>query len=189
MRSWAVQSSRVRGPSFPPVSLRPTRCRHRPRGPRRWAEYTLDQPSQPGRGLGELVDVHALGEGATVGMAQLGRGAAGVVGVDRDAPLGAEHQVQLDRMRWPAGLHPTQPDRGGLPHGQAQPGLLAAVTAQRLDGERRQGEDGAAGSGLDRPDGQLLAPANDPVHTPDHRQPDKPAPYQDPDLRTGVCPM
>src|SRR5215207_13947 len=62
---------------------------------------------------------------------------------------------------WAARLHPTQRHSGGLSHGQAQPGLLAAVTAQRLDGERRQGEDRAAGSGLDRPDGQLFAPAND----------------------------
>jgi hypothetical protein len=33
------------------------------------------------------------------------------------------------------------------------------VLAQRLDGEGWQGEDGAAGSGLDRPDRQFLAPA------------------------------
>jgi hypothetical protein len=37
--------------------------------------------------------------------------------------------------------------------------LLAAVTAQRLDREGWQGEDGVAGGGLERPDGQLLAPA------------------------------
>ena len=90
-----------------------------------------------------------------------GEGTAGVVRIDRRAPLGAEHQVELDRLGWPARLHPTQRHGGGLPHGQAQPGLLAAVTAQRLDGERRQGEDRAAGSGLDRHDGQLFAPAND----------------------------
>src|SRR5687767_6868812 len=29
---------------------------------------------------------------------QAGEGAAGVVGVDRGAPLGAEHQVELDRL-------------------------------------------------------------------------------------------
>jgi hypothetical protein len=40
--------------------------------------------------------------------------------------------------------------------------LLAAVTAQRLDRERWQGQDGAAGSGLERPDGQLLAAATHP---------------------------
>src|SRR5215218_5274288 len=72
MRSWAAQSGRVRGSSFPPLSLCPTPSRHRPPIPRRWAEHTLDHPSQPGRSLGELVDVHALGERATVGMAQLG---------------------------------------------------------------------------------------------------------------------
>ena len=76
---------------------------------------------------------------------ELGEGAACVVGVDRRTPLGQEHQVQLDRAGWAAGLHPAQP-RGGLPHGQAQPELLVAVTAQRLDRERRQGQDGAAGS-------------------------------------------
>jgi hypothetical protein len=45
----------------------------------------------------------------------------------------------------------------GLPAGEAQAGLLAAVLAQRLDGERWQGEDGAAGGGLDPTDGQFLA--------------------------------
>jgi hypothetical protein len=82
---------------------------------------------------------------------QAGEGAAGVVGVDRRAPLGAEHRVELDRVGWPAGLHPAQPDRGGLAHGQAQPELLVAVTTQRLDGEGWQSEDGVAGSGLERP--------------------------------------
>jgi hypothetical protein len=33
MRSWAAQSSRVRGSSFPPLSLRPTPRRHRPPSP------------------------------------------------------------------------------------------------------------------------------------------------------------
>jgi hypothetical protein len=45
---------------------------------------------------------------------QPGEGPAGVVGVDHGAPLGAEHQVQLDRAGWLAGLHPAQPDGGGL---------------------------------------------------------------------------
>jgi hypothetical protein len=93
---------------------------------------------------------------------QASEGAAGVIGVDGRAPLGAEHQVQLDRVRWPAGFHPTQPHGGGLSQGQAQSGLLTAVMAQCLDGEGWQGEDGVAGSGLDRSDGQLLAPATDP---------------------------
>jgi hypothetical protein len=35
------------------------------------------------------------------------------------------------------------------------------VGAQRLDGEGWQGEDGVAGRGLERPDGQLSAPAVD----------------------------
>jgi hypothetical protein len=91
---------------------------------------------------------------------QPGEGPAGVVGVDRRTPLGTEHQVELDLVGRPGRLDPTQRHGGGLPHGQ-QPGLLAAVTAQRLDGEGWQGEHGVAGSGLDRPDGQLLAPAND----------------------------
>jgi hypothetical protein len=90
-----------------------------------WAEQSFDHPSQPGRGLGELVDVHPLGEGAAVGVAELGgddagrllvgrhrrgqgmaqqvrvsdqpsagrqprEGAAGMVGIDRRAPLSAE---------------------------------------------------------------------------------------------------
>jgi hypothetical protein len=46
---------------------------------------------------------------------------------DRRAPLGAAHQVQLDRVGWPAGFHPTQRHGGGLAQGQAQSGLLAAV--------------------------------------------------------------
>jgi hypothetical protein len=96
---------------------------------------------------------------------QPGEGAAGVIGIDRRAPLGAKHQVQLDRAGWPAGLHPAQPHRGGLPAGQAQPELLVAVTSQRLNSERWQGEDGVAGCGLHRSDGQLLAPAADAVST------------------------
>jgi hypothetical protein len=40
--------------------------------------------------------------------------------------------------------------------------LLAAVTAQRLDREGWQGEDGVAGRGLERPDRQLLAAATHP---------------------------
>jgi hypothetical protein len=90
---------------------------------------------------------------------QSGEGAAGVVGVDRRAPLGAEHQVELDWVGWPAGFDPSRRDRLGLPAGQARAGLLAAVMAERLDGERRHAEDGAAGGGLDRPDRQVLAPA------------------------------
>jgi hypothetical protein len=49
---------------------------------------------------------------------------------------------------WPAGLDEAQRYRGGLPDGQAQLALLVAVTAQRLDGEGWQGEDGAAGRRL-----------------------------------------
>jgi hypothetical protein len=82
-----------------------------------------------------------------------------VVGIDRGAPLGAEHEVQRDRAGWLAGLHPAQPDGGGLPEGEAKAGLLAAVLSQCLDGEGWQGEDGVAGRGLERPDGQFLAPA------------------------------
>jgi hypothetical protein len=90
---------------------------------------------------------------------QAGEGAAGVVGVDRRAPLGAEHQIQLDRLGRPAGFDPSKRDRLGLHAGKTQAGLLAAVLAQRLHGERWQGKNGAAGSGLDRPDRQFLAPA------------------------------
>ena len=60
---------------------------------------------------------------------QAGKGAAGVVGVDRGAPLGAEHQVELDRLGRPAGFDPSKGDRLGLPAGEAEPGLLAAVMA------------------------------------------------------------
>ena len=145
------------------------------------------------------MDVHPLGEGATVGVTQLGgddagrffvgrhrrrqgmgmaeqvgmgghssaggqagEGAAGVVGIDWRTPLGAERQVQLDRAGWLAGLDPAQPEGGGLAEGEAEPVLLAAVTAERLDGEGWQGEDGAAGRGLERPDRQLLAAATHP---------------------------
>jgi hypothetical protein len=62
-------------------------------------------------------------------------------------------------VEWLAGLHPAQPDRGGLADGQAEPELLAAVTAQRLDREGWQGEDGVAGRGLERPDRQFFEPA------------------------------
>jgi hypothetical protein len=41
------------------------------------AEHAFDHLSQPGGGLGELVDVDALGEGAAVGVAQLGGDDAG----------------------------------------------------------------------------------------------------------------
>jgi hypothetical protein len=90
---------------------------------------------------------------------QPGEGAAGMVGVDRHAPLGAEHQVQLDRLGRPAGLDEAELDRSGLPAGKTQAGLLQVVLAQRLDGEGWQGEEGVAGGGLDRPDRQFLAPA------------------------------
>jgi hypothetical protein len=90
---------------------------------------------------------------------QAGEGPAGMVGVDRGAPLGAEHQVQLDLPGWPAGFDPSKRYRLGLPAGEAQAGLLAAVMAERLDGERWQGEDGVAGSGLDWPDREFLASA------------------------------
>ena len=93
---------------------------------------------------------------------QAGEGAAGVVGVDRRAPLSAQPQVELDRAGWLAGLDPAQPEGGGLAEGEAEPVLLAAVTAERLDGEGWQGEDGAAGRGLERPDRQLLAAATHP---------------------------
>ena len=73
-----------------------------------------------------------------------------MVGVDRRAPLGAEHQVQLDRVGWPAGFDFSKRDRLGLPAGETQAGLLAAVLAQCLDREGWQGQDGVAGSGLDR---------------------------------------
>jgi hypothetical protein len=46
---------------------------------------------------------------------QPGEGAAGVVGVDRRAPLGAKYQLQLDRSGRLAGLNPAQPYGGGLP--------------------------------------------------------------------------
>ena len=74
---------------------------------------------------------------------ELGEGPAGVVGVDRRTPLGTEHQVELDHAGRPARLHPTQRHGGGLPQEQAQPGLLAAVTAQRLDGDNHAREAGA----------------------------------------------
>ena len=57
-------------------------------------------------------------------------------------PLGAEDQVELDRVGWLAGLDPAQPEGGGLAEGQAETVLLAAVTAQRLDREGWQGKDG-----------------------------------------------
>jgi hypothetical protein len=88
---------------------------------------------------------------------QAGEGAAGVVGVDRGAPLGAEHQVQLDRPGRPAGFDPSPRYRLRLPAGETPAGLLQAVLAQCLDRERWQGQDGAAGSGLDRPDREFLA--------------------------------
>jgi hypothetical protein len=112
------------------------------------------------------VDVDPLGEGAAIGMAQLRSDDAGrlLIGghrrgqrMPRPAPLGAEHQVQLDRLRRPAGFDPSQRYRLRLHAGETQSGLLSAVMAERLDRERWQGQDGAAGSGLDRPDRQFLA--------------------------------
>ena len=61
-------------------------------------------------------------------------------GVDRGAPLGAEHQVELDRLGWPAGFDPSQRDGLGLPAGETQAGRLAAGLARRLDRERWQGQ-------------------------------------------------
>jgi len=60
---------------------------------------------------------------------EAGEGAAGMVGIDRRAPLGAEHQVELDRAGWPAGFDSSKRYRLGLPAGEAQAGLLAAVMA------------------------------------------------------------
>ena len=61
-------------PAFPPVSLQPTPRRHLRRPHlgawRRRAEYVLDQPGQLQRGLWKLMDVHALGERAAIGVAQ-----------------------------------------------------------------------------------------------------------------------
>jgi hypothetical protein len=134
---------------FPPPDASRHR-RHHLGVPRRRAEHPLNQPGQPGRRLGELVDVDPLGERAAVGVAQLGgddagrflvgrhrrgqgmtqqvwmggqpdaggqpgEGAAGVVGVDRRAPLGAEHQVQLDRVGWLAGSTQRSPTVAGCP--------------------------------------------------------------------------
>jgi hypothetical protein len=47
------------------------------------AEHVFDHPSQAGRGLGQLVDVHPLGERAAVGVAQLGGDDAGRLLVGR----------------------------------------------------------------------------------------------------------
>src|SRR5512132_1169164 len=62
---------------FPSSFPRPTRRRHCPPIPRCWAEHAFDHPGQPGRGLGELVDVDPLGERATVGVTELGGDDAG----------------------------------------------------------------------------------------------------------------
>jgi hypothetical protein len=62
---------------FAPVSLHPTRRRHRSPISGCRAEHAFDQPGHPGCGLGELMDVDALGEGAAVGVAQLGGDDAG----------------------------------------------------------------------------------------------------------------
>jgi hypothetical protein len=100
---------------------------------------------------GSLLAAHRRGQGMAqqVGVGghssaggQAGEGAAGVVGVDRRAPLGAEDQVQLNRAGCLARLDPVQPEGGGLAQGEAEPVLLAAVLAQPLHGEWWQGEDG-----------------------------------------------
>ena len=80
---------------------------------------------------------------------------------------GVPRSVRNTRSSWTGwGGRPGSTQRSatvaGWPQGQAQPGLLAAVTAQRLDGEGWQGEDGVAGRGLERPDRQLLAAATQP---------------------------
>jgi hypothetical protein len=56
-------------------------------------------------------------------------------------------------------VRPVAAFRLGLPAGEAPAGLLAAVLAECLHRERWQGEYRTAGSGLDRPDRQFLAPA------------------------------
>jgi len=60
---------------------------------------------------------------------QAGEGAAGVVGVDRGAAFGADHQVQLDRPGRPTGLDVAKLYGGRLAEGEAEAGLLAAVMA------------------------------------------------------------
>jgi hypothetical protein len=66
--------SRAEFPStFPPPDAQPTPLTQRALR----AEHSFDHPSQAGRGLGQLVDAHPLGERATVGVAQLGGDDAG----------------------------------------------------------------------------------------------------------------
>jgi hypothetical protein len=72
---------------------------------------------------------------------------------------GVPRSVRNTRSSWPAGFDPSKHDLLGLAAGETQVGLLAAVLTERLDGERWQGEDRAAGSGLDWPDRKFLAPA------------------------------
>jgi hypothetical protein len=57
------------------------------------AEHALDQPGDPWGGLGELVDVDALGQGAAVGVAELRGDDAGgfLVGGHRGGQRVAEH--------------------------------------------------------------------------------------------------
>jgi hypothetical protein len=57
------------GQGFHLLSLRPTPSRQHLAISRYQAEDALDDLGQPGRGLGELVDVDPLGEGAAVGVA------------------------------------------------------------------------------------------------------------------------
>ena len=65
------------GVEFPSTFPPPDALLAPPAQQRFGAEHALDHPSQAGRGLGQLVDVHALGEGAAVGVAQLGGDDAG----------------------------------------------------------------------------------------------------------------
>jgi hypothetical protein len=68
---------------------------------------------------------------------QAGEAAAGVVGVDRGAALGAEHQVQLDRAGWSEGFDEAQRHGRGLAEGEAEAGLLAGLESRTGIGFRR----------------------------------------------------
>jgi hypothetical protein len=57
-------------------------------------EHAFDHPSQPGRGLGQLVDVHPLGERAAVGVAQLGGDDAGRFAAGWEAEILAFHRTE-----------------------------------------------------------------------------------------------
>jgi hypothetical protein len=93
---------------------------------------------------GLLVDGHRRGqrvaEHVRVGVdadraGEVGEAAAGVVGVERGATLGPEHQIQRHRAGWPAGLDPPQLHSRRLGAGQPQARLQVVVLAQRLHGE------------------------------------------------------